>query len=82
MSLHRIDALAGFVKILFVQLEAYEMPLFFDAGHGSRPAAHERVENGLTFVGAHVYQYLEEHFGLLAIMDIVALFVFVPLQWY
>ena len=42
--------LASFVVILFVEFEADEVPLFLDASDCGRPAAHERVKDGVAFL--------------------------------
>ena len=51
LSAFGINASAGLVVIVLVQFEADEVPLFFDARHRRRSAAHAVVENRVAFVG-------------------------------
>ena len=50
LSAFGINASAGLVVIVLVQLEANEVPLFLDARDGSRSAAHAVVENRVALV--------------------------------
>ena len=74
LSLLRVDALAGFVVILLVQLETDEVPLFLDARHGSRPAAHAIIQNRVAFVAVCPNQVAQQVHRLLGgvLMSFVA----------
>ena len=50
LSAFGINPSASLVVIVFVQLEANEVPLFLDARDGSRSAAHERVKHKVLWV--------------------------------
>ena len=45
-----VDATLCLVEVFFVQLKADEVPTLLDASDGGRAAAHEGVENYVTFV--------------------------------
>ena len=70
-----INALARLVKILFVQLEADEVPLFLDAGDRRCAAAHAIIQNRVAFVAVGADEVSQQTHGLLGwvklLIDIV-----------
>ena len=70
----RVDALAGLVVILLVQLEADEVPLFLDASDCGRPAAHAIIQNRVAFVAVGADEVSDERNGLLRRMEAVRVF--------
>lgn len=76
----RVDALAGFVVILFVELEADEVPLFFDARDCGRSAAHAIIQNRVAFVAVgadEVAQQVHRLLGGVELLIYIVLAVYV-----
>ena len=69
-----VNSFASLVVILFVQFEADEVPLFFDARHGGRSAAHAVVEDGVALVAVGADEVSQQIHGLLGgvLMSFVA----------